>query len=58
MRLTSEVVDNVVGADVFTVVVMLLNSGEEVVEVLNAGANNGWIGTIRSALVPVTSRPN
>ena len=40
----------------FTVIVILLDPGEEVVGVLDAGANNGWIQAIRSALVPVARR--
>ena len=49
--------NDVVGADVYAVVVILFDPGEEVVGVLDAGANNGWIWAIRSALVPVASSP-
>ena len=40
--------NDVVRAHVFAVIVILLDPGKEVVGVLDAGANNGWIRAITS----------
>lgn len=50
-------VADVVEADVFTVVLMVLDPSEEVVGALDAVASGGWIRVIRSALVLVAKTP-
>ena len=53
-ELAREEVDRV---DVPAMVVVTLDDGEEGVGALDTGANNSWIRGIRSALVPVASKP-